>query len=164
MLVDVNKLPGMSDIAVGYEYDTKTKKVFSSRTLVSGSPTLLGGSRKNGVLRYTFMLAASRKTAYRVSRSITGYDLHTKAMQYEGTVGAVMAEKCTTQPVQAVERGWIIGTITNGQFSISATPKIHPNSTAASVEAERLAKEFPNKVFVKLKVDGMVRAAGIQWF
>jgi hypothetical protein len=60
--------------------------------------------------------------------------------------------------------GWIIGAVSAGVFSVNAKPKVHTSAGSVNSEMERLAKQYPTRIFVKLKVEGMVVASGVKWF
>ena len=169
MKVEINKLDGMAKVASGYLYDTATDNVTSSRQIGSGS--LLMGSFSTGVRRYTFMLKSQYKTAYRTNVSINANDLRTKARNYVSTAGAnkeVAVPFATTVTASkaglGLEKGWIIGTMDNGKLSVAETPKVHGSENSVIVEMVRLAKLYPNRVFVKMNVTAFVQAGGVSWF
>ncbi len=58
---------------------------------------------------------------------------------------------------------YIIGTCTNGNFSVSPNPAEHTNLALAKREAERLATVNPGKEFVVLKIEGKVKAQTVAW-
>jgi len=59
--------------------------------------------------------------------------------------------------------GFIVGSITDGKFSIAQTPHFHETWDAACIEAERLAMNLRNKKFVVLEIRGVVEACDVVW-
>lgn len=59
---------------------------------------------------------------------------------------------------------YIIGSVTSsGVVSFSANPKEHTDQVAAFKEAERLARENPNKEFIVAKIVGQVTTQSVVW-
>jgi hypothetical protein len=48
-------------------------------------------------------------------------------------------------------------------MSISETPKVHVTESSVKSEIERLAKAYPGKTFVKMKIENFVKATGVSW-
>lgn len=69
-----------------------------------------------------------------------------------------------TQPSLAHVKGYIVGSVrSDGYFSFSATPKVHPTELSAKVEVERLAKATPGNTYVYLEIKGKCKAGGVTW-
>jgi hypothetical protein len=162
MKIAVNTLPGLSDIANGYEYDTVTNEVTSTRVNSRGAK--MWGSYTKGYRVYTFMLKAGYKTSYRVSMSVTEARLRllvkdTKPVSSKKAVST----KSTAVAEHDITKGWIIGSVNGNVMSISETPKVHVTESSVKSEIERLAKAYPGKTFVKMKIENFVKATGVSW-
>lgn len=147
-----------------YRYDQDTDRFYNSET--GGS--LYGTATPSG----TYMKFQNKSNSLfpynirrdRLVKMINDYikvNNTTKVYTKEATA-TINVEK---DPLSHL-KGWIIGSVDpkTGSFSISTKPKIHTSEVAVKEEIERLARNWPNKVFVKMKVENFVRATGINWF
>lgn len=160
MKVEINKLHGLGKVANGYFYDTVTGDVTSTRQYSFGSK--MSGSRSHGVKRYTFMLAGVYKTGYTVSVSVAEYDLRAKVAMYSNSIKtSPIGNKATA--VAPMEKGWIIGSFNLGVLSVADHPKVHTTEASVKAEMVRLATSQPGRTFVQMKVEGFVKAGGVQW-
>lgn len=73
------------------------------------------------------------------------------------------ATRSTTVALGATA-GYIVGSVrSDGFFSFSATPKVHPTELSAKMEVERLAKATPGNTYVYLEIKGKCKAGGVTW-
>jgi len=160
MRVEINTLPGMGEIANGYEYDTVTGDVISKRESTSGRR--LSGSTNKGYRIYTFMLKSIYKRSYRVSMAVTE-DRLSSLVAAKMPVKKAVSTKSTAVAEHDITKGWIIGSVNGNVMSISETPKVHVTESSVKIEIERLAKAYPGKTFVKMKIENFVKATGVSW-
>lgn len=161
MKIAVNTLPGLGEIANGYEYDTSTNEVTSTRINSRGSK--MWGSYTKGYRVYTFMLKAGYKTSYRVSMSVTEARLRLLVKDTKPVSSKTASTKSTAVAEHDITKGWIIGSVNGNVMSISETPKVHVTESSVKSEIERLAKAYPGKTFVKMKIENFVKATGVSW-
>ena len=159
MKVEVNKLDGLSRIASGYSYDTVTGDVISTRQNKTGQK--LYGSYNKGIKRYTLMLADGYKTGYCVSASVQEHALKSKAAML---TTSAKPSRIVANSASTIEKGWFIGTVNLGVLSTADHPKVHGTETSVKAEMTRLAKAYPGRTFVQLKIESFAKAGDVSWF
>lgn len=74
-----------------------------------------------------------------------------------------MWENTLVNALEQEDGQFIIGSVTpEGGLSIAARPKVHEGFSAAKTEAARLAKNYPTKKFVVMRVVHTVEAKPVQ--
>lgn len=67
------------------------------------------------------------------------------------------------QKEQKMNKGFIVGSITNGCYSFSPKPMVHCSEQQARNETERLARSNPGKEFVYLEIKGTCVTNTVTW-
>lgn len=150
--IALNTLPGFDRVADGYFWNKEDNSLYSNK--VGGYLVRLLGNVNGSARRYTLQVKDGRRY----------FPSETMSVRQDFIKVTVAQEKPVASAKSATpSRGWIVGSVTGGNFSISATPKIHTTDASVNAEIERLAKINPGKVYVKMKIEGAAVAGGVQW-
>jgi hypothetical protein len=68
-----------------------------------------------------------------------------------------------SQKEQKMNKGFIVGSITNGVYSFSPKPMVHCGEQQARNEVERLARSNPGKEFVYLEIKASCVTNTVTW-
>lgn len=73
------------------------------------------------------------------------------------------AAKALGVTAEAMNKGFIIGSVSSQGVSFSKRPKVHTSEASARAECERLAISNKDKSFMYVEIKGSVKASGVNW-
>ena len=160
MRVQLNQLPGLEKVSDGYFWDTVEAALYSNKL---GYMVRLGGSVQGGVRRYTVQFKRQHKMWENHALNLRKDEIERK-VRATGVVSNTLVENKTTKTTKAgTMQGWIIGSVNGGALCVASNPKVHDTEASVNAEVERLAKVYPGRMIVKMKIDGAAVAGGVQW-
>lgn len=145
------KIPGYPS----YTYDLKEERVYSNKQGKNNYPLKwrnVGGILSVKLYNDTCLGIAHEYTKFKIRMMIENVINEAKTQFKEGKS-------------DIMSKGFIVGSIDKktGNWSISASPRIHTTRPSADSEAERLARGATNKKFVVLDVKGVCAVAELSW-
>ena len=148
-MIDISTLGLVNNVASNtYFVDPATYFVYSRKT---GAQTRLSGSLNVSNVRSYTLQTTGR------------YPVKIREDRLRQAVAAAVRNKTRTEGEVNTGKGWIIGSVINGQYSFSTSPVVHSTESSVDTEIERLAKNNPGTRFVKVRIEAFVQSGVVSW-
>jgi hypothetical protein len=114
---------------------------------------------RNGSNKYWNFSNNGCKHSIRADRLVRGLNHNHEYRSFASAAKALGV----TAPAEAMNKGFIVGSISPQGVSFSNRPKVHTTEASARAECERLAILFTHKTFMYVEIKGSVKASGVNW-